>query len=161
MVQIRKQTILILPAAALLVFAAWMLWPRSLGADLKFQGNVSALIITSGVENSQPYQDLEEYNLNANSPEAEALREILSRYSYHLCLDSLTGGNSISDIGSITVGIHDGQGNGLTVHTGTGKLFLQDQVVRTGYWGNARAAALCGELTALLRNTESRPEPRD
>ena len=157
MAPVRKRTVFLLPAAALLIFAAWMLWPRSLGADPEIRGNVSALIITSGVENSQPYQDLEEYSLDADSPEAEALREILNRYSYHLCPDSLTAEDSISGIGSITVQFHDGRGNSLTVRNGTGKLLLQDQVGRTG---SARAAALCAELAALLRSTESPAEPR-
>ena len=38
------------------------------------------------------------------------------------------------------------------VHSGTGKLCLRRQVVRTGYLGSREAAALCGELTALLQD---------
>ena len=153
MAPVRKRTVFLLPAAALLIFAAWMLWPRSLGADPEIRGNVSALIITSGVENSQPYQDLEEYSLDADSPEAEALREILNRYSYHLCPDSLTAEDSISGIGSLSVTLYDPQDaeREFDVYSGTGKIWLNGRIVRLDYFGNGRAEALSRELANLLR----------
>lgn len=147
-----QKTVLILLAAAVVAFAAWMLWPRSLGAAVEPRGGLSALVITSGVMDAQLYQDLEEYAVEEDSPEAAALREILEGYAYHLCWESLTREQEISDIGSVTVQLNDSQGNVLTVHSGTGKLFLRGQVVRTGYLGSAQAAALCGELTALLQD---------
>ena len=146
---------LLLLVTAVMAFAAWMLWPRSLGTAIDWESDLSAAIITSGAEvvdmSSQPYHNIEEYAIEAGSPEAAALRVILSRYAYHLCWDSLSGETGIQGIGSVTMEIYDPQGNGLTVHNGNGKLFLHGQVVRTGYFGSGAASALCEELTAVLR----------
>ena len=148
-------------AAVVLIFAAWMLWPRSLEDDLDLEGRpLSATIITSGVEvtdmNSTPYHDFDDYAVEPGSPEADAIREILGRYSWHPCLDTLTGADAISDIGNVSVYLYIGDmGASLSVHNGTGKARLNDRVVRIGYLGNSQAAALCEELARLLRTTVS------
>lgn len=70
------------------------------------ESGLSAAITTSGVEavgmNSHPCQNMEEYTVEAGSPEAAALREILGRYAYHPCRDSLTGETGIQDISNAT-----------------------------------------------------------
>ena len=146
-----RRTILILVLAAAAAFAAWMLWPRSLAGAFDAQGGLSVTVITSGVEvvdmNSQPYQDMENYTVEASSPEAEALGEILQGYSYRLCWESLTGKSLIEDIGNVSVKLY-GPERDLSVFSGTGKIRLND---RTVYLTGGRSAALCEALTALLR----------
>ena len=79
-----KRVVLVLLAAAVLAFAAWMLWPRSIGdaVDLDASG------------------DLERK---------------------------------------------------LSVSNGTGKARVNGRVVRIGYFGSGQAAALCEQLSAILR----------
>lgn len=146
-----RRTIPFLVLTAAAVFAAWMLWPRSLTAAFDAGGGLSATVITSGVEvvdmNSQTYQDMEDYTVEAASPEAEAIGEILQGYSYRLCWDSLTGKSLIEDIGAVSVQLY-GPESDLSVFSGTGKVRLNGRTVRlTG----GRSADLCKELAAVLQ----------
>lgn len=50
---------------------------------------------------SHPCQNMEEYTVEAGSPEATALREILGRYANHPFRGSLTGETGIQDMGNV------------------------------------------------------------
>ena len=143
----------LLLAAAVVAFAAWMLWPRSLEGAFDAQGGLSVTVITSGVEvvdmNSRPYQNVENYTVEASSPEAEAIGEILEGYSYRLCWESLTGKSLIGNIGNVSVHLYGPEGD-FSVFSGTGKVRLNGQTV---YLTGGRSSALCEVLTALLRGT--------
>ena len=71
-----RNGILILLAAAVLAFALWMLWPRSLTGTLGLEGReISASIVTTGWEEvrdegnfyNRPTMDMERYALPAGS----------------------------------------------------------------------------------------------
>lgn len=146
-----RRTIPFLVLAAAAVFAAWMLWPRSLTAAFDAGGDLSASVITSGVEvvdmTSKPWQDVETYTVAAGSPEAVAIGKSLEGYSYRLCWDSLTGKNLIEDIGAVSVQMY-GPESDLSVFSGTGKVRLNGRTVRlTG----GRSADLCEKLRAVLQ----------
>lgn len=145
----RKIPVLVL--AAVVAFAAWMLWPRSLAGAFDARGYLSASIITSGVEvedmTSKPWQDVETYTVEAGSPEAAAVEKSLQGYSYRLCWDSLTGKSLIEDIGAVSVKLYGPEGD-LSVFSGTGKIRLNGRTVRlTG----GRSADLCEKLCAVLQ----------
>ena len=137
--------------AAAAVFAAWMLWPRSLAAAFDARGELSVTVITSGVEGvdmtSRPCGDVERYAVEAGSPQAGAIEKCLEGYSYHLCWESLTGESLIEDIGAVSVGLYGPEGD-LSVFSGTGKARLNGRTVRLA---GGRSAVLCEELTVLLR----------
>lgn len=147
---------LILLAAVVLAFAAWMLWPRSIGDAVDLGGReIDASIITSGVRDGEPYQEMEQYTLSTGSNQAEAILELLGENDYHLCWDTLTGETSISGIGDLNVTLYAVQDDALlefSVYNGTGKARLNDRVVRIGYLAQGKAATLCEQLSAILRS---------
>ena len=154
-----RNGIIILLAAAAVSFAAWMLWPRSIGGAVELEGReIAASIITSGIRDGEPYQEMEQYTVRAGSGQAALVLDLLDQCSYHLCWDTLTGETSISDIGDLSVTLYSVQNDALlefSVYTGTGKARLNDRVVQIGYFGTGGAAALCQELADLLRAESS------
>lgn len=147
-----RRIVLVLLAAAVVAFAAWMLWPRSLGGALELEDSeLAAVILTAHVRDGKSYQEQEAYTLPAGSGQAEAVLDLLDQKSYHFCWDSLIDPGGIS---SGTVSIHLAGGRELqtlVVQNGSGKMLLNGQVVRIGYFGGGRAATLCEQLSAILR----------
>lgn len=157
-----RNGILILLAAAVLAFALWMLWPRSLTGTLGLEGReIAASVLTSGWEEARdegnfynrPTMDMVRYALPAGSEGARAVLELLDGYTWHPCWDTLTGETSISGIGSLSVTLYDPQDaeREFDVYSGTGKIWLNGRIVRLDYFGNGRAEALSRELANLLR----------
>ena len=157
-----RSGILILLAAAVLAFALWMLWPRSLAGTLGLEGReIAASVLTSGWEEvrdegnfyNRPTMDMERYALPAGSEGARAVLELLDGYTWHPCWDTLTGETSISGIGSLSVTLYDPQDaeREFDVYSGTGKIWLNGRIVRLDYFGNGRAETLSRELANLLR----------
>ena len=98
-----------------ITFAAWMLLPRSFSSDLESSATLLAFVMTLGIEqvwdegvpSSQPNNHIESYHdIEADSDTAASVREILNECTYHLCLESLTGKQSLSDIGSLQVNLY-------------------------------------------------------
>ena len=158
-----RNGILILLAAAVLAFALWMLWPRSLTGTLGLEGReIAASVLTSGWEEvrdegnfyNRPTMDMVRYALPAGSEGARAVLELLDGYTWHPCWDTLTGETSISGIGSLSVTLYDPQDaeREFDVYSGTGKIWLNGRIVRLDYFGNGRAEALSRELANLLRS---------
>ena len=157
-----RNGILILLAAAVLAFALWMLWPRSLTSTLGLEGReIAASVLTSGWEEvrdegnfyNRPTMDMVRYALPAGSEGARAVLELLDGYTWHPCWDTLTGETSISGIGSLSVTLYDPQDTEreFAVYSGTGKIRLNGKIVRLEYFGNGTAEALSRELAELLR----------
>ena len=157
-----RNGILILLAAAVLAFALWMLWPRSLTGTLGLEGReISASIVTTGWEEvrdegnfyNRPTMDMERYTLPAGSEQARAVLDLLDGYTWHPCRDTLTGETSISGIGSLSVTLYDPQNaeREFAVYSGTGKIRLNGKIVRLEYFGNGTAEALSRELAGILR----------
>ena len=157
-----RNGILILLAAAVLAFALWMLWPRSLAGTLGLEGReIAASVLTSGWEEvrdegnfyNRPTMDMERYALPAGSEGARAVLELLDGYTWHPCWDTLTGESSISGICSLSVTLYDPQDTEreFDVYSGTGKIWLNGRIVRLDYFGNGTAEALSRELANLLR----------
>ena len=157
-----RNGILILLAAAVLAFALWMLWPRSLTGTLGLEGReIAASVLTSGWEEvrdegnfyNRPTMDMVRYALPAGSEGARAVLELLDGCTWHPCWDTLTGETSISGIGSLSVTLYDPQDaeREFDVYSGTGKIWLNGKIVRLEYFGNGTAEALSRELAELLR----------
>ena len=157
-----RNGILILLAAAVLAFALWMLWPRSLTSTLGLEGReIAASVLTSGWEEvrdegnfyNRPTMDMVRYALPAGSEGARAVLELLDGYTWHPCWDTLTGETSISGIGSLSVTLYDPQDaeREFDVYSGTGKIWLNGRIVRLEYFGNGTAEELCKTLAAILR----------
>ena len=86
-----KRVVLVLLAAAVLAFAAWMLWPRSIGDAVDLEGeDFYGFLVTLDVRDGQSQTDSESYTVSADSEQAEAILELLDQYTYHFCWDTLT-----------------------------------------------------------------------
>ena len=149
-----RRIVLVLLAAAIAAFAAWMLWPRSLEDALELEGaDFYGFLITFDVQNGQNSTDSESYTVSADSEQAEAIRDLLDQYTYHFCWDTLADPNVISEVGDIIVDLDSGElERGLSISNGTGKARVNGRVVRIGYFGNSQAATLCEQLASLLQN---------
>ena len=158
-----RNGILILLAAAVLAFALWMLWPRSLTGTLGLEGReISASIVTTGWEEvrdegnfyNRPTMDMERYALPAGSEQALAVLALLDGYTWHPCWDTLSGETSLSGIGSLSVTLYDPRDaeREFAVYSGTGKIRLNGRIVRLEYFGNGTAEELSQELAGLLRD---------
>ncbi|MDY3984427.1 hypothetical protein [Dysosmobacter sp.] len=69
--------------------------------------------------------------------------------THRLCLESLTGNQSLSDIGSLQVNLYAQDGWELKVFNGTAKCFLNNRIVKIS-GGRKSAEQLCEELAAAL-----------
>ena len=142
-----------------ITFAVWMLWPRSFSSDLGSNDALSAFVMTLGIEqvwnegvpSSQPNNHIESYHdIAADSDPAASIRETLNGCTYHLCLESLTGKQSLSDVGSLQVNLYTQGGWEFKVFNGTSKCFLNNRIVKIS-GGRKSAEKLCEELAATLR----------
>lgn len=142
-----------------ITFAAWMLLPRSFSSGLESSATLSAFVMTLGIEQvwdegvptSQPNNHIESYHdIAADSDTAASIREILNGCTYHLCLESLTGKQSLSDIGSLQVNLYTQGGWEFKDFNGTAKCFLNNRIVKIS-GGRKSAEKLCEELAAALR----------
>ena len=149
-----RRIVLVLLAAAIAAFAAWMLWPRSLEDALELEGaDFYGFLITFDVQNGQNSTGSESYTVSAGSEQAEAVLDLLDQYTYHFCWDTLADPNVISEVGDIIVDLDSGDlERGLSISNGTGKARVNGRVVRIGYFGNSQAATLCEQLASLLQN---------
>ena len=149
-----RRIVLVLLAAAIAVFATWMLWPRSIGDAVALEGeDFYGFLVTLGVRDGQSQTDSESYTVSADSEQAEAIRDLLDQYTYHFCWDTLIDADVISEIGDVIVDL-DASGDlerELSVSNGTGRARVNGRVVRIGYFGNSQAATLCEQLANLLR----------
>ena len=146
---------------ALLLFAAWMLWPRSLAADLETEDVLSVVVTTMGMDIardvdgalfSQPTNEVKTYrNIPVDSEAGTAIQNALDGFSYRLCLDSLTGKQDISNIGSLGVSLYGQDDWECRVFSGTGKCFLNGRIVKITGWGNENAEKLCHALVTSLQ----------
>ena len=111
-----RNGLLILLAAVIMTFAAWMLWPRSLTDALGLEGReISVSIVTTGWETSgtrgtsttgPPWTWSGTPSRRAvNGP----VREKLDGYTWHPCWDTLTGETALSGIGELSVTLYDSQ----------------------------------------------------
>ena len=104
-----------------------------------------------GILSSQPNNSIESYHdIAADSDTAASIRETLNGCTYHLCLESLTGKQSLSDIGSLQVNLYTQGGWEFKVFDGTTKCFLNNRIVKIS-GGRKSAEKLCEELAAALR----------
>ena len=125
----RKRAVL-LAAAAVAVFAAWMLWPRSLAKAFDAERQFVASVAKVGVKDGQLWSDYsEQYDLEGSA----LLREVLEGYSYHLCWDSLTGENAIDGKGGTNESLHlYNNGDEALISNGTCRIMLNGRVVKVG-----------------------------
>ena len=90
--------------------------------------------------------------LEKGDPVLEELEEILSRYRYHLCWDSLLGRASIEGGGSSeTFWLYVGKDRDLSTLGGK-DVILNERTVRIDYWGSNDGLALCQEVVACLKS---------
>ena len=157
-----RNGLLLLLAAVIMTFAAWMLWPRSLTDALDLEGReIWAVVIHNDVEEVpgmdgyvvRPAGDVKGYTLTAESGETRALLDLLDGYAWHPCWATLTGDGDFSGPGELSVTLYDAwdRDRNFTVHSGLGKIRLNGRIVRLGYFGSGGAEALSRELASVLR----------
>ena len=151
---------------ALAAFFTWMLWPRSLSSALDGSQpfHVSIVIDSQAIDGEthliHPEQEIVTLEFSAGSPEGEAVNEILSRYSYHYCWDTLTGASAIDHGhgGAVSIYLWESEAPDRELSVfGVSKCFVGEtsfisgtRVYKIGYWGNGRAQALTQELAGIF-----------
>lgn len=144
-----KKRILTAALLAVALFTAWMLWPRPLATEFDAGRQFAASVTTTGVQNGTSWTDSsEQYDLEGSA----ALQEVLEGYSYHLCWGSLLGENAIDGKGGSDAWLYiNNNASEQLISNGTSRIFLNHRVVKVGYLGNRRGAALNQELLDALR----------
>ena len=143
----RKKAALLAVAA---VFAAWMLWPRSLAKAFDAEQGLAASVTVFGVRDGKAWMDTsEQYDLEEG---CARWREALEGYSYHLCLDTLTGENAIDGKNGTDNSIHLYNVSAQSlISNGTARIFVDGRVYRVGYLGSQRGTALNRDILSALR----------
>ena len=139
----RKKAALLAVAA---VFAAWMLWPRSLAKAFDAEQGLAASVTVFGVRDGKSWMDTsEQYDLDEG---CARLREALE----HLCLDTLTGENAIDGKNGTdhTIHLYNVSAQSL-ISNGTARIFVDGRVYRVGYLGSRRGTALNRDILSALR----------
>ena len=137
--------------AAVLVFAAWMLWPRPLAEAFDTQQPFTVHVTTFDVREGYPFiNTAEPLTVEPGTPEAAAVRQVLAEQSWHLCLETLIGADSLEGLGDMRISLYGRDGAELSVFSGNSRISCDGRYVRLGYWGKARSAALCEELLTAL-----------
>ena len=148
-----RRIVLVLLAAAIAAFAAWMLWPRSLAGAFAFD---QPFTLTVTELETQEDRKLDRQGTGFLRPGAgghrrqRPVRETLEGYSYHLCLASLTG-DRLVPIGEQSVfldSVSDGKKDHLGLIAGSNRLGCGDRVVQ-GYFRDS--TVLCQKLSTILR----------
>lgn len=104
-------------------------------------------------ENGTPSMDSTTYSFAESSPEAEAVGEILDRYSYRRSLRTIFP-NTDLDGNDAGYWLHI-WGETLYVTTGgTGEIVVNDHVYRMGLFGNRKLLAFMEEIAAVLAEAE-------
>ena len=93
------------------------------------------------------------YVFSDGSPEAEAIEEVLERYSYRRSLRTPFPGTDL--VGNAAgFWLHMWGGDFYFSSGGTGEINLNDHVYRMGWSGNQKNIALMAEISALLMEAE-------
>ena len=136
--------------AALLVFVAVMLWPRSLERSFDAAESMAASATIFNITYGHPDSQTENFELEAGSAKGQRIGELLSEHRYHLTWGSLTGRDHVSNhTGSIC--LFNSSGEDLIWFGEVGELLLNGRVYRLDYWGSDRSTALCEDILAVLR----------
>ena len=104
-------------------------------------------------ENGRPSMDSTTYSFAEGSPEADAIGEILERYSYRRSLRSLI---RVTDLEGNDAGffLHLWCGDFYFSSGGTGEITVNDHVYRMGLLGNRKNLALMEEIAAVLAEAQ-------
>ena len=137
-------------AAALVLLAAWMLYPRNLGAAFDAEQSTAVSVTVFGITDGQIDNKTEEYRLPAGSEKGARINELLSQHSYHLTVGTLMGQNVIEDH-TMILHFNNREPAYLSLTGGTTKLFLNHRVCRLDYFGQERGTELCEEILNILR----------
>jgi len=144
-----KKTWRIVIAVALVAAAAWMLWPRPLEEAFDATEQFSVTGIMFDVENGQLKSESFRYEVEAGSAQGREIEAVLEKYSYHACIDTLVGVDSIWGP-VVTMNFHNTREEYMTLTVGTRRLHCNGRVYRLGYGEIDRGRALCDELLAIL-----------
>ena len=150
-----RRLALLLLLIALLAGACYMLWPHSF-ADLQPECDRVTILRTDTAEDYSLTTTKETYS--ADSPELAQIMDILSHYTYHRSVRTLTKANNV-----------DGNHAGFWLHVyldhgddrvdftcgGTGEILIDGLAWRVGYWGDRASLAMMAELAAVLEKREN------
>lgn len=150
---------ILIPAATI---GAWMLWPRPMENTINptHEFSISTANWIWNQKRANYDIETENFTLEANSEEGEAIHAILSNYSYHPCLDTVTGNDTIHDIGTIELYICGRAPTDKSSFTESltllsqAKFRYQGRIYRIGYFGNGQGEQLAQELYAYLQSTK-------
>ena len=148
----KKRTLLL--SAAILIFLLMYFRPLSF-PELSFEGGdtLSVNRVDLAIEDGKPHMTRTMYDFEEGSPEAEAIGEILARYSYRRSLRTLFP-NIDLDGNDAGYWLHLWCGDLYLTSGGTREIYVNDHVYRMGLLGNQNNQAFMEEISAVLTEAE-------
>ena len=146
----KKGLIFAAVALALLLYFRPLPFP-----ELSFESDMDLSIhkVDLEIANGAPHMTSTTYVFTEDSPEAEAIGEILGRYSYHRALRSPFP-NTDLDGNDAGYWLHIWGENLYLSSGGTGEITVNDHVYRMGLLGNRKNLALMEEIAAVLAEAQ-------
>ena len=151
-----RRLALLLLLIALLAGACYMLWPHSF-ADLQPECDSITILRTDTAEDYSLTTTKETYS--ADSPAFAQIMDILSRYTYHRSVRTLTKANNVGgNHAGYWLHVYLDHGNDRVDFTcgGTGEILIDGLAWRVGYWGDRASLAMMAELAAVLEKAGER-----
>ena len=146
----KKGLIFAVAALALILYFRPLPFP-----ELSFESNIDLSIhkVDLEIANGAPHMTSTTYVFTEDSPEAEAIEEILERYSYRRSLRSLI---RVTDLegNDADFWLHIWCGDFYFSSGGTGEVTVNDHVYRMGLLGNRKNLALMDEIAAVLAEAQ-------
>ena len=127
--------VLVILLAAAAGTAIWLLAPRNLAEIVDTAAPVELRVQRYDRENV-------ELTVEPGTPEAAAVRQVLAEQSWHLCLETLIGADSLEGLGDMRISLYGRDGAELSVFSGNSRISRDGRYVRLGYWGKTRSAAV-------------------
>ncbi len=143
--KINISVILIIFLITIGICCAIIISPISFNSISMEKATSSIVYIKNTILNGEAFQYTTAYDLNEE--ETNKVIKILNKYSYHICIETLTHRNSIEDYGYIYILALD---NNIIMITDVSKIIINDRVYRVGYFGRTKIEEMISELMGIL-----------
>ena len=107
-------------------------------------------------EDGKPGIDLHSYTFEPDSPEYEAIVQILAGYSYRRCWRTFIGDNVLDGKNpGYSLQLYSGENS--VVLVGTGEIDVNTRIYRMGLFTGRRSQAMMAEIRAVLDGAQEDP----
>ncbi len=132
----------------------FLYWPRSLSALIGWEHPLQVIKIAMELDEAQlATLGSASYALEPGSQEQAAVKEILSRYRWHLGFDTLFNMSASGFKGKTALQFSEMTPGGklIEVAEGSGRMAIEGRAAKIGYFGAGDAKKLVGEVLEILK----------